>query len=32
VRAGGTVAEAYRKTLDLSRHAERWGFTRFWLA
>jgi luciferase family oxidoreductase group 1 len=32
VRAGGTVAEAYRNTLDLARHAERWGFTRFWLA
>jgi luciferase family oxidoreductase group 1 len=32
VRAGGTAAEAYRNTLDLARHAERWGFTRFWLA
>ena len=32
VRTGGTVAEAYRNTLDLARHAERWGFTRFWLA
>ena len=32
VRVGGTVAEAYRNTLDLARHAERWGFTRFWLA
>lgn len=29
---GGTVAEAFRNTLDLARHAERWGFTRFWLA
>jgi luciferase family oxidoreductase group 1 len=32
VRAGGTVAEAFRNTLDLARHAEQWGFTRFWLA
>jgi luciferase family oxidoreductase group 1 len=32
VRAGGTVAEAYRNTLDLARHAEQWGYTRFWLA
>jgi luciferase family oxidoreductase group 1 len=32
VRVGGTIAEAYRNTLDLARHAERWGFTRFWLA
>src|SRR5215469_10660886 len=29
---GGTAAEAFRNTLDLARHAERWGFTRFWLA
>jgi len=26
------VAEAYRNTLDLAQHAERWGYTRFWLA
>jgi luciferase family oxidoreductase group 1 len=32
VRQGGTVAEAYRNTLDLARHAEQWGYTRFWLA
>ena len=32
VRAGGSIAEAYRNTLDLARHAERWGYTRFWLA
>ena len=32
VREGGTVAEAYRNTVDLARHAERLGFTRFWLA
>jgi len=32
VRFGGTVADAYRNTLDLARHAERWGYRRFWLA
>jgi len=32
VREGGTIAEAYRNTVDLARHAERSGFTRFWLA
>jgi luciferase family oxidoreductase group 1 len=32
VREGGTVAEALRNTLDLAQHAERWGFTRFWIA
>src|ERR1017187_4416501 len=29
---GGTAAEALRRTLDLARHAERWGYRRFWLA
>jgi luciferase family oxidoreductase group 1 len=32
VREGGTVAEAFRNTVDLARHAERWGFMRFWIA
>ncbi len=32
VVAGGTVADAFRRSLDLARHAERWGYTRFWLA
>src|ERR1700758_1384967 len=32
VRRGGTIAEAYRNTVDLAQHAERWGFERFWLA
>jgi luciferase family oxidoreductase group 1 len=32
VRTGGTIAEAYRSSVDLAQHAERWGFTRFWLA
>jgi luciferase family oxidoreductase group 1 len=29
---GGTAAEAFRNTLDLARHAEGWGYNRFWLA
>jgi luciferase family oxidoreductase group 1 len=32
VRSGGTIAEAFRNSLDLARHVERWGYTRFWLA
>ncbi len=30
--AGGDAAQALRNTLDLARHAERWGYHRFWLA
>jgi luciferase family oxidoreductase group 1 len=30
--AGGDAAQAFRNTLDLARHAERWGFHRYWLA
>ena len=29
---GGDAAQALRNTLDLARHAERWGFHRYWLA
>jgi luciferase family oxidoreductase group 1 len=29
---GGTAAESFRNTLDLARHAERWGYRRYWLA
>src|SRR3954449_359752 len=29
---GGTAALALAHTLDLARHAERWGYHRFWLA
>src|SRR3979490_1493922 len=32
VRAGGQIEEAFRNTLDLAQQAERWGFTRLWLA
>jgi luciferase family oxidoreductase group 1 len=29
---GGDAAQALRNTQDLARHAERWGYHRFWLA
>src|SRR6185436_11463124 len=29
---GGDAADAFRNSLDLARHAERWGYHRFWLA
>ena len=29
---GGDAAGALRNTLDLARHAEAWGYRRFWLA
>ena len=29
---GSTAADSLRHTLDLARHAERWGYKRFWLA
>ena len=32
VKAGETVADSLRETLELARHAERLGFRRFWLA
>ena len=32
IRRGGTAAEAFRNALDLARHAERWGYRRYWLA
>ena len=32
VREGGSVAEAFRNSVDLAQHAERLGFTRFWIA
>jgi luciferase family oxidoreductase group 1 len=30
--AGGGAADAFRNTLDLAQHAERWGYRRYWLA
>ncbi|WP_210484249.1 LLM class flavin-dependent oxidoreductase [Microvirga antarctica] len=32
VTAGATPADALRRTIDLARHADRLGFTRFWVA
>jgi luciferase family oxidoreductase group 1 len=29
---GGTPADSFRNTLDLARHAESWGYHRYWLA
>jgi luciferase family oxidoreductase group 1 len=29
---GGDAGQALRNTLDLARHAERWGYQRYWLA
>ncbi len=29
---GATPADALRNSLDLAQHAEKWGYTRFWLA
>lgn len=29
---GGTAAEAFRHSLDLARHAEAWGYHRYWVA
>ncbi|AMR32942.1 hypothetical protein A0256_16710 [Mucilaginibacter sp. PAMC 26640] len=27
-----TLADTFRKSLDLARHAEKWGYTRYWFA
>jgi luciferase family oxidoreductase group 1 len=29
---GGTVAQALRNSLDLARHADAWGYRRYWVA
>jgi luciferase family oxidoreductase group 1 len=29
---GGDAAQAFRNTVDLARHAERWGYHRYWLS
>src|SRR4051795_1904463 len=29
---GGDAAQAFRNALDLARHAEGWGYKRFWMA
>jgi luciferase family oxidoreductase group 1 len=32
ITAGSEAAQSFRNSLDLARHAERWGYRRFWLA
>ena len=32
VAEGGDASQALRNTLDLARHAEHWGYRRYWLA
>ena len=32
ITQGSDAARSVRNTLDLARHAERWGYRRFWLA
>jgi luciferase family oxidoreductase group 1 len=32
ITLGSDAAHSFRHTLDLARHAERWGYRRFWLA
>ncbi|MDQ9170522.1 LLM class flavin-dependent oxidoreductase [Oxalobacteraceae bacterium R-40] len=32
INEGSSAAESFHHTLDLARHAEQWGFKRFWLA
>lgn len=32
VNEGSTPTEALRRSLDLARHAEKWGYTRYWIA
>ena len=32
VPSGSSPAEAIRNTLDLARHADRWGYSRYWVA
>jgi len=32
ILAGSDAAQSFRNTLDLARHAEAWGYKRYWLA
>jgi len=32
INQGSDAAHSFSNTLDLARHAERWGYKRFWLA
>lgn len=32
ITQGSTAADAFRNTVDLAQHAERWGYNRYWVA
>ena len=32
INEGSTAAEALQRSLDLARHAEKWGYNRYWVA
>ena len=32
IQRGGTAADSFRNAVDLARHAEKWGYHRYWLA
>src|ERR1700720_4372221 len=32
ITQGSTAAQSLKNTFDLARHAERWGYRRYWLA
>ena len=32
IAEGSSASEALRRALDLARHAEQWGYRRYWLA
>ena len=32
IPAGADASQAFRNTVDLAQHAERWGYQRYWLA
>jgi luciferase family oxidoreductase group 1 len=32
INQGSDAAQAFRNSLDLAQHAERWNYKRFWLA
>jgi len=32
ITEGGDAAQSFRNSVDLARHAERWGYRRYWLA
>jgi len=32
INEGGSVGESIANTVDIARHADRWGFTRYWMA